>query len=299
MMKNDYLAIFIERLNTYQIIRTHAFFSLYNEWFVEVIKALENEIFENLLLTTTDKLRYLKYVKKQVADKITYQNDTKFLDKWIKKYQLDESKFPFLENEEVQQLLDTNIKESILDYKKKKLCTNMQMDFYCHAAMVEKYKMIDFIDKLVELEIKNKQSNVPGDTIEVKVESKKEHEKSEVVEDIGSNDFTTSTIKDCLVDIIDDINNDDYKILVDALYLYFTTDKFPKLKHKIRFKSVNKKKVGWALKEIYKNLKMEKLSIEYFQFAKDNINLFEKEEIDNEDFKNSRFYKYFTTNPKK
>jgi hypothetical protein len=143
------------------------------------------------------------------------------------------------------------------------------------------------------------QSNVPGDTIEVKVESKKEHEKSEVVEDIGSNDLTKSTIEDCLVDIIDDINNDDYKILVDALCLYFTTDKFQKLKHKIRFKSVNKKKVGWALKEIYKNLKMEKLSIEYFQFAKDNINLFEKEEIDNEDFKNSRFYKYFTTNPTK
>lgn len=159
-MKKEYLVSFIERLNTYQVVRTNAFYSLYNEWFVEVIKALENEIFENLLLTSIDKVRYLKYVKKQVTDKIAYQKDTKFLDKWIKKYQIVKSTFPFTDNEEVQQLLDTNIKESILDYTMKKLCANMQMDFYCHAAMIEKYNMIAFIDSLLSKENDNYKSIV-------------------------------------------------------------------------------------------------------------------------------------------
>ncbi|WP_298266054.1 hypothetical protein [uncultured Lutibacter sp.] len=150
MIKYNFLNGFIERLNTYEIIRSLTFFSLYNEWFLEVSLELHDEILENLSLTTTDKKNYLKYVRKQASEKVVYQNDNKFLEKWIKKYQLEESKFPFIDNEEVQMLLDTDVKDPVLDYKKKKLCTNIQMDFYCHAAMIEKYKMIAFIDDLLE-----------------------------------------------------------------------------------------------------------------------------------------------------
>lgn len=164
MIQKKSLLNYIERLNSYQIVRSLSFFSLYDEWFLEVTKALEEEISENLLLTTTDKERYLKHVKEKITDDIVYQKDIDLLHKWIKKYELDELKFPFIENEEVQQLLDTDLKEPILDYKRRKLCTDIQMDFYCHAAVVEKYKMIDFIDKLLGLEIGNQQSVVPEDT---------------------------------------------------------------------------------------------------------------------------------------
>ena len=63
----------------------HSFFSLYNEWFFEVTHALKDEILENLSLTTTDKKDYLKYVMMQISEKVVYQNNSKFLDKWIKK----------------------------------------------------------------------------------------------------------------------------------------------------------------------------------------------------------------------
>jgi len=161
MIKKDFLIAFIERLNSYQIIRTQSFLTIYDDWFIEVTKDLENEIYENTLLPSTDKTAYLEYIKKQVLDEVAYHGDTQFLNTWIEKHELDGLNFPFIENEEVQQLLATHVNHPGLNYTKKKLCTNMQMDFYCHAAMIEKYKMIAFIDKL--LSQKNENNKVPDD----------------------------------------------------------------------------------------------------------------------------------------
>ena len=54
-----------------------------------------------------------------------------------------------------------------------------------------------------------------------------------------------------------------------------------------------------ALKELYKSEKTDNLDVEYFRFAQENINLFEKEVIATEKFNKSKFYKLFTTNPAK
>lgn len=113
------------------------------------------------------------------------------------------------------------------------------------------------------------------------------------------NDYLKSSIEDYLATVSDFIDTTNYGILVDALYSYFTTSKFPKLDKKIIFKRVNKKKVGWALKEVYKNNKQDNLDIEYFRFAQENINLFSKEVIIEKGFLQSNFYKAFTTNPDK
>ncbi len=113
------------------------------------------------------------------------------------------------------------------------------------------------------------------------------------------NDYLKSSIEDYLEPVTEFIDTSNYGILVDALYSYFTTSKFPKLDKKIIFKRVNKKKVGWALKEVYKNNKQDNLDIEYFRFAQENINLFDKEVIVEEGFLQSKFYKVFTTNPDK
>lgn len=121
----------------------------------------------------------------------------------------------------------------------------------------------------------------------------------EVIEQSSLNDFTRSTIIEYLEDIIEDINPVDYGVLVDALYCYFTTSEFPKLERKIIFKRVNKKKVGWALKEVYKNVLIDNLNIEYFRFAQENINLFANEVIEAEGFLQGKFYKSFTTKPTK
>ena len=111
------------------------------------------------------------------------------------------------------------------------------------------------------------------------------------------NEFLKLTIEYYLEEFKEDINGDGYKKLVDALFEYFTNGVFPKLTDKIKFKRINKKRVGWALKELYKKLRIDKISFDYLLFAKENINLFEKVDLDNVDLLNCNLYKYFTTNP--
>jgi hypothetical protein len=120
-------------------------------------------------------------------------------------------------------------------------------------------------------------------------------------EDTGKelNDVLESTIEDYLEEFKIEINGDGYDVLVNALFEYFSNGKFPVLKSKINFKRINKKRVGWALKDLYKSEKTNNLEIEYFRFAKDNINLFANEVIVDEKFNQSKFYKMFTTNPAK
>lgn len=113
------------------------------------------------------------------------------------------------------------------------------------------------------------------------------------------NDFLKSTIHEYLEEFQTEINGSGYDILVNALFEYFSNGSFPVITTKINFKRINKKRVGWALKELYKSEKTANLEIEYFRFAKDNINLFADEIIIEEGFKKSKFYKMFTTNPTK
>lgn len=113
------------------------------------------------------------------------------------------------------------------------------------------------------------------------------------------NNILKSTIEDYLEEFKDYINGNGYEKLVNTLFEYFTNGAFPILESKINFKRINKKRVGWALKEIYKSEKTGNLEIDYFRFAQQNINLFAKEDIVVEDFNKSNFYKAFTTNPNK
>lgn len=94
------------------------------------------------------------------------------------------------------------------------------------------------------------------------------------------------------------LSGEDYEVLTQSLLIYFSTGNFPKLEKKINFRHLNKKFIGWALKEIYKRFRTEKLPIELFRFAQQNINLFGKEVIVEDNFHKSSFYKSFTTKPK-
>lgn len=117
-------------------------------------------------------------------------------------------------------------------------------------------------------------------------------------EDKGArqNEFLKSTIEDHLEEFKAEINGDGYERLVEALSEYFIRGAFPVLNNKINFNKINKKRLGWALKELYKSEKTENLNIEYFRFAQGNINLFADQIIVTEGFTKSNFYKLFTTN---
>lgn len=92
--------------------------------------------------------------------------------------------------------------------------------------------------------------------------------------------------------------DEDYNLLTNSLLAYFKNGKFPKLEKKITFKRCNKKKIGWALKEIFTSLTTEDFSIEYARFAHENINLFKKDVVDEANFVDSNLYKYFHENVK-
>jgi hypothetical protein len=87
--------------------------------------------------------------------------------------------------------------------------------------------------------------------------------------------------------------DEDYNLLTNSLLSYFKNGKFPKLEKKITFKRCNKKKIGWALNEIYTFCKTEHLSVEYLRFACENINLFKNDTINETKFQDSNIYKYF------
>ena len=93
-------------------------------------------------------------------------------------------------------------------------------------------------------------------------------------------------------------NPEDYDILANSFLEYLSKGSFPKLEKKIIFRKMDKKCIGYALKEIYKSFRTEKLPIELFRFAQQNINLFEKDVIVEDNFYKSRYYKSFTTKPK-
>lgn len=92
---------------------------------------------------------------------------------------------------------------------------------------------------------------------------------------------------------------EDYELLTNSLFHYFEEGNFPKLDRKIIFKRVNKKKIGWALNEIYTFCKSEKLSHEYLLFAHENINLYKKNKLDKVKLEETNIYKYFKSKPKK
>lgn len=157
MYKEIYLAKFIERLNTYQIIYTTPFLVLYEDWFTEVSNPLQNEINDNLLLLATEKhKKYLEIVLSKIKKNIIYNEISLSLNKWIEKYDLSNFSFPFIENIEVKQVLATSIDQINLDYEKKKNATNMQIDFFCYAAMLELQKMIEFINSKFNDVLKDK-----------------------------------------------------------------------------------------------------------------------------------------------
>ena len=88
----------------------------------------------------------------------------------------------------------------------------------------------------------------------------------------------------------------DFSILTKALEIYFKTGSFPPVEKIIRIGRVNKKRLGWNLNLLYREIKVnEKLSGEYLEFAKTNISLFTDATFDKTDFTKGNLYAYFTT----
>lgn len=173
--------------------------------------------------------------------------------------------------------------------------------FFCYMYKYKLSKYYDFIIEFLDdkfLEVENK---VIVDDLRYLLKENKSVENNLSIngKDTVPNNLLKSTIEDYLEEFKEEINNNGYEILVDALFEYFSNDTFPILSAKINFKSINKKRVGLALKKLHKSEKLGKIPFEYLVFAKENINLFANETLEEATFTKSNLYKAFTTNPAK
>jgi len=113
------------------------------------------------------------------------------------------------------------------------------------------------------------------------------------------NDFIVSTIHDFLYDVKLYFFESDYKLLVDALIHYFKKGIFPDVQTEIKVRRVNRKKVGWALNQVYRNCTTDNsnLPLELLVFTKERISIFKNVELNENNYRKSRLYKDFTEKP--
>lgn len=107
--------------------------------------------------------------------------------------------------------------------------------------------------------------------------------------------FINDIIIEKLEDVLSGVNTIQYGLLVDMLNKYFKNDRVAFSVNKINLGRLNKKKVGWALKEIYTTITNEGLTYEYLEFIKENVLLFKDVELNKDDLFYCNLYKYFTT----
>lgn len=88
-----------------------------------------------------------------------------------------------------------------------------------------------------------------------------------------------------------------YHNLRSYLYDYFTTGSFPANMEVINLSVSNIKSFAWTLNLLYKdfNVKNERLSFDYLQFAKQYISIFQNVKFNNVNYGQSLLYRYFTS----
>ncbi len=113
-------------------------------------------------------------------------------------------------------------------------------------------------------------------------------------------EILTDEIQTSILQYLDEFANlmtpGDFSILTAALEIYFKTGSFPLVEKTIRIGRVNKKRLGWNLNLLYREIKVnEKLSVDYLEFAKTKISLFTDATFDKNDITKGNLYAYFTT----
>lgn len=111
------------------------------------------------------------------------------------------------------------------------------------------------------------------------------------------NNFIKSSIEDYLQSFKEDksINEVDYNKLVNILLAYFESGKTTISSPKLFVKNGNKKRLAFALGEVFRGLKNEVLAYEYIELGKENLSIFKDEVFTKVNFTKSNLYKYYTT----
>ena len=165
--KDEYLTAFCNEISNDSEIYQSPFIQCYNFGIKSFTENLKSEISENLLILPSEKiLPFIDFIEDKIKNTPYFQVDNKILDKWIRKYNLQNLDFPFIENKEVYRFISMSVNFHQLTDEDRELMEEIQIDFYHYAAMIEADIIIDF------LKTKRPISEKPIDKKEVDNESK-------------------------------------------------------------------------------------------------------------------------------
>jgi len=159
---------------------------------------------------------------------------------------------------------------SMISYEQYCYSNNKKMSFLEQKLLGNNNDAIDILSSNIQIEIPTTTTNL-------------------------SDSFINDIILEKLEDVLTNVNTTQYGLLVDMLIKYFENDRIAFKVNKINLGRINKKKVGWALKEIYTTITNEGLTYDYLEFIKENVLLFKDVELNKDDLFYCNLYKYFTT----
>jgi hypothetical protein len=162
--KDDILNAFLKEISNERDIYQSAFIQCYDFGIKAFTDYLKSEIKENLLILPAEKINlYLDFVEDKISSTPYFNIDNNAVDRWISMYNLENFAFPFIENKEVKKLISMFVNFHQLTEDDKTLIEDIQIDFYCYAAMTEAHIIMDFIV--------NKRNNSISKPMEVNTEN--------------------------------------------------------------------------------------------------------------------------------
>jgi hypothetical protein len=144
--KDEYLTAFCKEISNEREIYQSPFIQCYDFEIKNFTEYLKSEINENLLILPSDKITpYIDFIEDKIRNTPYFEVNNTILDKWEKKYNLQNLEFPFIENKEVKKLISMSVNFHHLTEEEKDLMEDIQIDFYGYAAMIEANKITDFL----------------------------------------------------------------------------------------------------------------------------------------------------------
>lgn len=168
VFKDQYLNAFCKEISNESDIYQSTFIQCYDFGIKNFTEFLKSEITENLLILPSEKINpYLDFLEDKIKKTPYFDIDNNAIDRWISMYNLENFAFPFIENKEVKKLISMSVNFHQLTEDDRTLMEDIQIDFYCYAAMIEGNKMIDFLE--------SKKSNTAKMTSKIEKSDEKEN----------------------------------------------------------------------------------------------------------------------------
>lgn len=149
--RNTPLDAFLYDLCNVVSLNHTSFYDLYPWYFDDITTTLKKEIVSNLTSLSEAQFGvYINFVKAEIKRAYVYDPDICIIEKWLKKFNLKESDFPFFLNDDIKSFLSNDPVDTNLDIENKKLSRIIQLEFHWYAVFLEVSKMIKFIDDLLK-----------------------------------------------------------------------------------------------------------------------------------------------------